>query len=343
MTILAEVASDDVLDTAYEWLCRRRRDYSANSDVWSFRRRWPHEKERIRHEQQSGSYRFSLLSRVTLKTGEEADLWSARDALVLKALALVLAKHFPVSRRCTHLKGHGGAKYAVREVRGHLPANRFVLRTDVRSYYASIDHLMVLDQLAVHIKDRRVLNLIGQYLKRTAERGGNFWDFNKGISLGCPLSPLIGAFFLSALDTAMKKLGVFYVRFMDDILVLAPTRWSLRRAVATVNQVLDALKLEKHPDKTFIGRIERGFDFLGYHFSPAGLSVAKQTVANFIQKASRLYEQERKAPSSASPLGMYVTRWLAWAAAGLARNDQTDNPQLQPPVPDNGRRAPTAQ
>ena len=96
---------------------------------------------------------------------------------------------------------------------------------------------MVLDQLAVHIKDRRVLNLIGQYLKRTAERGGNFWDFNKGISLGCPLSPLIGAFFLSALDTAMKKLGLFYVRFMDDILVLAPTRWSLRRAVATVNQV----------------------------------------------------------------------------------------------------------
>ncbi len=34
------------------------------------------------------------------------------------------------------------------------------------------------------------------------------------------------------------------------------------------------LKLEKHPDKTFIGRIEKGFDFLGYHFSPEGLSMA---------------------------------------------------------------------
>ena len=33
------------------------------------------------------------------------------------------------------------------------------------------------------------------------------------------------------------------------------------------------LNLEKHPDKTFIGRIERGFDFLGYHFSRAGLTV----------------------------------------------------------------------
>ena len=74
---------------------------------------------------------------------------------------------------------------------------------------------------------------------------------------------MIRAFFLSAPDTAVKKLGLFYIHFMDDILVLAPTRWSLLRAAATVNQVLDALKLEKHPDKTLIGRMERRFDFLG--------------------------------------------------------------------------------
>ncbi len=84
-------------------------------------------------------HRFSLLSRITLKDGEDTDLWSARDALVLKALAIVLGKHLPVSPRCTHLKGHGGAKYAVREVRDHLAVNRFVLRTDVKSYYASAD------------------------------------------------------------------------------------------------------------------------------------------------------------------------------------------------------------
>ena len=125
------------------------------------------------------------------------------------------------------------------------------------------------------------------------------------------------AFFLNTLDAAMEKLGLFYVRFMDDILVLAPTRWKLRSAVKAINQVLGGLGLEKHPDKTFIGRIERGFDFLGYHFSPAGLSVAKQTVANFIEKASRLYEQERSRPSGASPLEMYARRWLRWCKGGM--------------------------
>jgi RNA-directed DNA polymerase len=317
MPILAQLASDHVLDSAYEWLCRRRRDYSANADVWSLRRHWPHEKEQIKNELLSGNYRFSLLSRITLKDGDDTDLWSAHDALVLKALALVLAQHLPVSPRCTHIKGHGGAKYAVREVRGHLAANRFVLRTDVKSYYASIDHFLLLDQLAVHIRDRPVLNLLGQYLRRTSERGGSFWDHEKGISLGCPLSPLIGAFFLNALDAAAAKLGLFYIRFMDDILILAATRWQLRGAVKVVNQCLVALSLEKHPDKTFIGRIECGFDFLGYHFSPAGLTVAKQTITNFIDKASRLYEQERVAVSAATALEMYVRRWLRWFWSGI--------------------------
>ena len=46
MMIIAQLASDDVLDRAYEWLCRRRRDYSANSDIWNFRRGWLLENEK---------------------------------------------------------------------------------------------------------------------------------------------------------------------------------------------------------------------------------------------------------------------------------------------------------
>lgn len=71
-------------------------------------------------------------------------------------------------------QGHGGARSAVREVRAHLPINRFVLRTDVKSYYASIDHVLLMDRLAQFVRDPIVLNLCGQYLKRTAERAGGF-------------------------------------------------------------------------------------------------------------------------------------------------------------------------
>ncbi len=118
------------------------------------------------------------------------------------------------------------------------------------------------------------------------------------------------------------------MRFMDDVLVLAPTRWKLRQAVKVVNQVLAGLRLEKHPDKTFIGRIERGFDFLGYHFCPQGLALAEKTIAAFVERASRLYEQDLEKPSSSSRFGTYVRRWAGWATGGLAATTLQDIPAI---------------
>jgi RNA-directed DNA polymerase len=171
--------------------------------------------------------------------------------------------------------------------------------------------------LAVYIPDREVLNLITQYLRRCAERGGWFWEHTKGIALGSPLSPIIGAFFLRELDDRLDRLGLFWVRFQDAILVLVPTRWKLRRAVKVLNQVLASLGLAKHPDKTFIGRIEKGFDWLGYRISPAGLTLATKTLKNFVARLRQLDEHEPSAATAAYRLGVYVRRWVRWVRAGL--------------------------
>jgi len=77
-----------------------------------------------------------------------------------------------------------------------------------------------------------------------------------GISKGCSLSPLLGALFLSELDEAMAKPPVVCVRYMDDWIILAKKRWHLRKAIRLFNQVLSRLKVIKHPDKTYIGRIK---------------------------------------------------------------------------------------
>ena len=74
-------------------------------------------------------------------------------------------------------------------------------------------------------------------------------------------------------------------------MILAPTRWKLREAIRLVNQTLAELHVEQHPDKTFIGRISRGFDFLGYAFTPAGLDAAPQAIERCVQRVSQLYEQ----------------------------------------------------
>lgn len=154
------------------------------------------------------------------------------------------------------------------------------------------------------------------------EHGGLYKDIQCGIARGSALSPVIGAYYLTALDEALSKADLHYARYMDDIVILAKKRWRLRKAIKTLNQIFSTLKLRQHPDKTFIGRIARGFDFLGYHFSRGPLRLATKTINNMLQKLHRLYEQKKTAPESAVSPGAYWRRWLSWARGGLSRVNQ---------------------
>ena len=281
---LSSLIDDAVLDEAWDWLCWRRRDYPASADIWWLRQDWYIEKQRLCQQLEHGNYQFAPLQKLTRSDGEAIELWTARDALVLKTMAIVLGDTFEVSDRCTHIKGHGGAKYSVRQVAEALDKYRFVFRTDVKSFYASIDHHCVYEQLCERVKDVGLLRLLWQYLRRTVEMGGSFCEIENGISLGCPLSPLIGAICLAPIDDQLTCADLFYCRFMDDWVVLTKTRRQLRRAVRITNKTLSALKLAKHPDKTFVGLIKKGFDFLGYYFSAKGVQAAQSTLNKFREK-----------------------------------------------------------
>ena len=102
------------------------------------------------------------------------------------------------------------------------------------------------------------MNLLVQYLKHTVDSGGVYRDIRLGISRGCPLSPLIGAFYLKILDEALGNSGLYYVRYMDDILVLAPTRWRLRHAIRVLQQAFARLKLSMHPTRPAWGVLKKG-------------------------------------------------------------------------------------
>ncbi len=80
-----------------------------------------------------------------------------------------------------------------------------------------------------------------------------------------------------------------------------------------MNETLAELKLQQHPDKTFIGRVSRGFDFLGYLFTPAGLEVAPRAVERCVERVSQLYERG----ANLVRIGAYVRSWQRWARSGL--------------------------
>ena len=73
------------------------------------------------------------------------------------------------------------------------------------------------------------------------------------------------------------------------------------------------LKVQQHPDKTFIGRIAKGFDFLGYQFDENGVGIAPKTLARRQAKIAQLYEQG----ADDERIGIYLRHWERWAMGGM--------------------------
>lgn len=244
--------------------------------------------------------------------GHAALRFAHEDRALLAALAQKLSRKLPKSPRCTHLKGAGGLKGAIRMAQAYMRRQTgpalFVYRTDVKSYYETVDPDILRDKAAQYIRDRDCLNLLNQYLNMSVEYGGTFTDAPRGLRAGGAPSPVLAAFYLYDLDCAMaRNKHVFYIRYMDDILVLARRRWHLRAAIRTVQQHFAALGMVSHPDKTQIGRMgqgcmSQGVTFLGYRVSPQGITLAAQTRARHIAKARQLYERCKRQKALAARL-----------------------------------------
>jgi len=105
---------------------------------------------------------------------------------------------------------------------------------------------------------------------------------------------------------------------MDDWAILAPTRWSLRRAIVTVNQTLRELRVEQRPDKTFIGRIERGLTFPGYWITKKSVTGAAPAAGDpFQERAARLYSQNAPLEEIRRGVEPYSRRWQRWVRSGV--------------------------
>jgi RNA-directed DNA polymerase len=127
---------------------------------------------------------------------------------------------------------------------------------------------------------------------------------------------LIRALAHAGVDRLCKgKRLVHYVRYMDDIVLLARTRWQLRRAIAQLHEILRGLGLRVHrKEKVFIGAATKGFDFLGYRIrAGARLRPSAEGFRRLRERARRLYERE----GDIRRLRQYVLRWWWWFLGGL--------------------------
>lgn len=135
----------------------------------------------------------------------------------------------------------------------------YVLKADIKHYFDSVDHEVMMRIICKKIKDRKVLWLIKKILDNHHTRG-------KGMPIGNLTSQLFANICLNELDHFVKHRlkAKYYIRYADDFAILHPSMEILESFKSQINGFLKAIKLELHPEKSKIIPLHKGVSFLGF-------------------------------------------------------------------------------
>jgi len=329
-------AHSKLLSVALLWSKRMRKKLGfacERSEWWLFIPEWDRLIDRWLDDFKAGRHRFSPIRKYRLQKGI-GWAWQYLDRLVIHWILTIIRPTFKhiISPLCLHLAGPSSIKGATTRIKAALNSGRYnyCLRIDIRSYYASINHRLLINQLTKNFDDP----IIGQYLADIVtigvDRDGQVFLPTQGIPTQSALSPFFGALYLSALDQAFtKRKGVFYLRFMDDIIILIETRRQYAKARKRLFAILKELRLQVSPRKTRMGGIQKGFHFLGVKFEVTRIPQKKNQVAVVSVHARTPHRALDKVVSLSSYavhpaiIQRYLVRWAAWwhQTVGVSKQD----------------------
>ncbi len=220
-----------------------------------------------------------------------------RDRVVHQALFNILNPIFEsgfisTSFSCRVGKGtHRGVLAVdkmIRQVSHNYTRPCFVLKCDIKKFFRSVDHELIIRTFAKRIKDEDALWLLERII-------GSFPD---GMPIGNLTSQLFANIYMNEFDQFVKQtLGVkYYARYTDDFVVIAESEDYLINLLEPVRAFLTKeLSLELHPNKVSIRKYRQGADFLGYVILPYRKQLRTKTKQRVIKKIDqRLSEYKDK-------------------------------------------------
>lgn len=178
---------------------------------------------------------------------------------------------------CRKGKGHHAA---IQRARGFCGRYGWFLKMDIRKYFDSIDHAILLNDLRAKFKDCALLRWFERLLQTYHLAPG------KGLPIGNLTSQHFANFYLDALDRFIKEnlRALAYVRYMDDFVLWSNDRGFLRSALGQIERFLsERLKLAFKP-VPYLNRTGQGMNFLGYRLFPDRVELSRQSKRRFIRK-----------------------------------------------------------
>lgn len=215
--------------------------------------------------------------RVRLRRGgvdeREIGIPCVRDRVVQQSIYLLLNPVFePDFLNCSFAYRQGkSALKAIDEVQRLIAAGKhWVLKTDIAHFFDNINHEILINRLREKVEDDRFLQLVTRSIKANIFSGMSIIDVCLGVSQGSALSPLLGNIYLTSVDAEMSRNNFAYLRYSDDVVVLAGSRQDAESALLIFKAALGRIGLQTKAEKTRVINVSEGFQFLGYHFDVFG-------------------------------------------------------------------------
>lgn len=159
-----------------------------------------------------------------------------------------------------------------------------IVKTDIENFFESIDHDILLQILAYHISDKRIIRLISLFVQMGGFKEFNYDPHDLGVHQGDILSPLLSNIYLDAMDQYLEKHNVAFVRYADDFVMLFKNENEAKDRLERLKKYLISLKLNLKESKTSVVHITEGFTFLGVNFHGRNRHVDNERLQKAISK-----------------------------------------------------------
>ncbi|WP_295421261.1 CRISPR-associated endonuclease Cas1 [Sulfurovum sp.] len=225
--------------------------------------------------------------------GEMRQLAQATTAskVIQKIIANALSESVKLNDKSYAFRKGKGTTKAINRTKDFLKHYRYVAKADIDDFFDSIDQKKLMATLNKIIVDKKILMLISLFLQNGMMKNNKWLDKSRGVYQGDVLSPVLSNIYLHSFDVALENEGIAFVRFADDMILLANSEKQAKANLAKATEILSVLSLKFGEDKSYLASVAEGFEFLGLRFKGDVVTMDNE---RFMKRLSTLSQKTKK-------------------------------------------------